>query len=129
MDASKADKTKDIEQEQEEEVKHFRITLTHKGHGALEATINSIAENAARLTENGAKIKYRGPARLPTKCLSITTRKSPCGNGTNTFDRFDLYIHKRVLHIECSQRNFQSILSQIKTEPGMIIEANDVDSE
>jgi hypothetical protein len=27
------------------------------------------------------KLKPRGPARMPTKVLKITTRKSPCGEG------------------------------------------------
>ena len=34
--------------------------------------------------------------RLPTKKLRITTRKSPCGEGTNTWDRFEMRIHKCV---------------------------------
>lgn len=41
----------------------------------------------------GAKdkqLKVKGPVRLPTKTLRITTRKSPCGEGTNTWDRFEM---------------------------------------
>ena len=41
----------------------------------------------------GAKdkgLKVKGPVRMPTKVLNITTRKSPCGEGTNTWDRFEL---------------------------------------
>jgi hypothetical protein len=30
------------------------------------------------------------PISLPTKTLKITTRKSPCGEGTNTWDRFQV---------------------------------------
>lgn len=36
----------------------------------------------------------KGPIGLPIKTLKITTRKSPCGNGTNTFDKFELRIHR-----------------------------------
>lgn len=28
-----------------------------------------------------SNLKVKGPIRLPTKTLSITTRKSPCGEG------------------------------------------------
>jgi ribosomal protein S10 len=35
-------------------------------------------------------LKVKGPVRLPTKVLKITTRKSPCGEGTNTWDRFEM---------------------------------------
>ena len=41
----------------------------------------------------GAKdksLKVKGPVRIPTKVLHITTRKSPCGEGTNTWDRFEM---------------------------------------
>lgn len=41
----------------------------------------------------GAKdknLKVKGPVRMPTKTLRITTRKSPCGEGTNTFDAFEM---------------------------------------
>ena len=41
------------------------------------------------------RLKVSGPVRLPTKKLRITTRKSPCGEGTNTWDRFQMRIHKR----------------------------------
>ncbi len=41
----------------------------------------------------GAKdkqLKVKGPVRMPTKVLHITTRKSPCGEGTKTWDRFEM---------------------------------------
>ena len=37
--------------------------------------------------------------RLPTKVLHITTRKTPCGEGSKTWDRFELRLHKRVLDL------------------------------
>ena len=36
----------------------------------------------------GMQVKVAGPVRMPTKVLRLTTRKSPCGEGTNTFDRW-----------------------------------------
>lgn len=51
---------------------------------------------------SGAKdkhLKVKGPVRLPTKVLHITTRKSPAGEGTNTWDRFEMRIHKRLLDL------------------------------
>ena len=37
--------------------------------------------------------------RLPTKVLKVTTRKTPCGEGSKTWDCFEMRIHKRL--IEC----------------------------
>ena len=46
------------------------------------------------LAEN---LNVKGPVRLPTKFLRITTRKAPNGEGTNTWDRFEMRVHKRLL--------------------------------
>ncbi|KAM1760864.1 hypothetical protein ACFX12_003699 [Malus domestica] len=49
---------------------------------------------------HGAKdkrLRVKGPMMMPTKVLNITTRKSPCGEGTNTWDRFELRVHQEVL--------------------------------
>ncbi len=44
---------------------------------------------------SSAGIPISGPIPLPTKKLKVTTRKSPCGDGTATFDRFEMRIHKK----------------------------------
>ena len=46
-------------------------------------------------------VSVKGPVRMPVKTLKITVRKSPCGEGTNTWDRFEMRIHKRVIDIYC----------------------------
>jgi small subunit ribosomal protein S20e len=41
----------------------------------------------------GAKdkdLKVKGPVRMPTKTLRITTRKTPCGEGSKTWDKFQM---------------------------------------
>ena len=45
------------------------------------------------------QVKVSGPVRMPTKILRITTRKSPCGEGTNTWDHLEMRIHKRVIDL------------------------------
>lgn len=35
----------------------------------------------------------QGPVRMPTKVLRITTRKTPCGEGSKTWDRFQVRIN------------------------------------
>ena len=40
----------------------------------------------------GAKdksLKMKGPVRIPTKVLQITTRKAPCGEGIDSKSRFN----------------------------------------
>ena len=72
----------------------------------------------------GAKekdLKVKGPVRLPTKRLNITTRKSPCGEGTNTWDRFEMRIHKRLIDLVSPAEVVKQITS-ISIEPGVEVE-------
>ena len=45
------------------------------------------------------QLKVKGPVRIPTKVLRITTRKTPNGEGSKTWDRYELRIHKRVIDL------------------------------
>lgn len=71
-------------------------------------------------------IKVKGPVRMPTKTLKITTRKSPCGEGTNTWDRFEMRIHKRLLDLYASANEVKKITS-IQMEPGVEAEVTIMD--
>lgn len=67
---------------------------------------------------NDKNLKVKGPVRLPTKTLRITTRKSPCGEGTNTWDRFEMRIHKRLIDLYAPADLVKQITS-ISIEPGV----------
>ena len=60
----------------------------------------------------------KGPVRIPTKKLVITTRRSPCGNGTNTWDRYEMRIHKRVIDIYCPSSAIKEI-TEFRLDPGV----------
>lgn len=55
-------------------------------------------------------ITISGPIPLPTKKLKITTRKSPCGDGTATFDNFEMRIHSRVIDIPADDRVLHAVM-------------------
>ena len=55
-------------------------------------------------------IVVSGPVPLPTKKLKVTTRKSPCGNGTATFDRFEMRIHKRLIDLPANEKVLHHIM-------------------
>lgn len=75
-----------------DEIHRIRITLTSTDVKSLEKVCTDL-KSAATAKE----LKVAGPVRLPTKILRITTRKSPCGEGTNTYDRYEMRVHKRLL--------------------------------
>ena len=57
-----------------------------------------------------AGVIISGPAPLPTKRLRITTRKSPCGDGTATFDNYEMRIHKRIIELPSNESVLHSIM-------------------
>lgn len=69
----------------------------------------------------------KGPVRLPTKTLRLTVRKSPCGEGTNTYDRFEMRIHKRLIDLHSPSEIVKQITS-ISIEPGVEVEVTINDS-
>lgn len=81
-------------------------------------TIKSIAKKSG--------IIISGPVPLPTKKLKITTRKSPCGDGTATFDRFEMRIHRRLIDLPANERVLHSIMRlQIPKSVNIKIEVKD----
>jgi len=65
-------------------------------------TIKDIASQAG--------INIAGPIPLPTRKLKVTTRKSPCGDGKASFDRFEMRIHKRVIDLPANDKVLHSIM-------------------
>ncbi len=82
-----------------------RIKLSSINIEQLNNICNSIREIAAK-----TGVVVRGPIPLPTKKLKVTTRKSPCGDGTATFDRYEMRIHKRVLDIPSNEKVLHAIM-------------------
>merc|ERR1711907_887268 len=92
------DDKKDKVEADYEEVMRIRVQLKGRHVNHLEEACN---EMITRAKNKGGGYETRGPVRIPTKILRITTRKSPCGEGTNTWDRYEMKIHKRVIDIMC----------------------------
>jgi len=70
-------------------------------------------------TKTGVPI--RGPIPLPTKRLKITTRKSPCGNGKSTWDRYEMRIHKRLIDLGVDERSLRLVM-RVPIPEGLNIE-------
>ena len=75
-----------------------RIKLNSTDIGMLNAICTTIKDVAQR-----SGINISGPVPLPTQRLKITTRKSPCGDGTATFDNFEMRIHKRLIDLPANE--------------------------
>lgn len=102
-------------------VHRIRITLTARDCKAVEKVCADLVRGAK---DKGLKVK--GPVRMPTKTLRITTRKSPCGEGTNTWDRFEMRVYKRLIDLHSLAEVVKQITS-ISIEPGVDVEVTIAD--
>ena len=66
-------------------------------------------------------VDMSGPIPLPTKRLKITTRKSPCGDGKATWDRFEMRIHKRLIDLAMDERALRLVM-RVAIPEGLNIE-------
>ena len=98
-----------------------RIKLSSIDIDALNPVIASIKEIADR-----AGVAMRGPIPIPTRKLKVVTRKSPCGNGTATFDRFEMRVHKRLIDLPANEKILHHIMKmQIPKNVNIKIEMKD----
>jgi small subunit ribosomal protein S10 len=86
-------------------VRKARIRLTSTDYNKLEEVCEELKSIADK---TGAKIN--GPVPLPTKRLKVPVLKSPCGEGTATWDRWEMRIHKRLIDIDSEERVMRRIM-------------------
>ncbi|HIH20677.1 TPA: 30S ribosomal protein S10 [Candidatus Micrarchaeota archaeon] len=95
-----------------------RIKLESQSCGELDSIcvqIKGIAEKAG--------VNMRGPIPLPTKKLTISTRKTPCGDGSDTYERWELRVHKRLIEIPADDRVLREVM-RLRIPPSVNIEMN-----
>jgi len=82
-----------------------RIKLSSTQHEELDGVCNQIKAIAEK-----TGVDMAGPIPLPTKSLKVTTRKSTDGEGSSSFDRWTMRVHKRVIDIEADERTMKHIM-------------------
>lgn len=99
-----------------------RIKLVSTDIGKINQTCEYIKDIVSK-----TGVDMRGPIPLPTKRLKVTTRKGPCGDGTATWDRFEMRIHKRLIDLGIDERALKLIL-RIPVPKGLNIEIEIMES-
>jgi len=82
--------------------------------------LNMICDEIKKIADKTG-VKIRGPIPLPTKRLIVPTRKTPCGEGTHTWDKWEMRIHKRLVDVDPNER-FLKRLMRIKAPDDVFIE-------
>ena len=86
-------------------VQKIRIRLSSNNLQDLESVLSKIKEIVSK-----TGIKMFGPVPLPTRRLTIPTRKSPCGEGTQTWEKYQMRIHKRIIDVMADDRSMMLIM-------------------
>jgi len=86
-------------------VQTARIKLTSTDRSKLDEVCGEIKDIAEK-----TGVKVAGPMPLPTKRLSVPTRKSPCGEGTHTYDRWTMRVHKRLIDVNADERLMRRLM-------------------
>ncbi|ORY73870.1 40S ribosomal protein S10 [Leucosporidium creatinivorum] len=94
----------------------IRITLTSRNVKNLEKVCSDLVNRS-----KDKDLRVKGPVRLPTKVLKITTRKTPCGEGSKTWDHLEMKIHKRLIDLESPAEVVKQITS-MSIESGVEVE-------
>jgi len=108
--------------QEEVPIHRIRITLTSLNVKSLEKVCSDLIRGA-----KDKSLKVKGPVRMPTKIMRITTRKTPCGEGSKTWDRFQMRILKRIIDLHSPSEIVKQITS-ISIEPGVEVEVTIADS-
>lgn len=72
--------------------------------------INQVLGDIHKIVEKTG-VPVRGPIPLPTKKMKITTRKSPCGDGKASWDRYEMRVHKRLIDLGIDDRALRLIMT------------------
>jgi small subunit ribosomal protein S10 len=86
-------------------VQRAKIKLSSISSGKLDDVCKQVKNIALK---TGTRIS--GPIPLPTKHLMVPTRKSPCGEGTHTWDKWEMRVHKRLIDLDADERTMRQIM-------------------
>jgi small subunit ribosomal protein S10 len=82
-----------------------RISLT----GTTPQSVDGVCKQIKTISERTG-VALGGPIPLPTKRLVVPTRKSPDGEGTETVERWEMRIHKRLIYLDADDRALRQLM-------------------
>ncbi len=93
-----------------------RISLS----GPDAAKVDSVCAQIRGIAQRTA-VKISGPVPLPTRGMIVPCRKSPDGEGSETWDRWEMRIHKRLIDLDADERALRQLM-RIQVPDGVNIE-------
>ena len=84
------------------------IKLTGENH----KDIDHVSAQIKAICDSGG-VELRGPIPLPTRRLVVPCRKAPSGEGNETYDHWEMRIHKRLIEMKISSSKDQTALRSV----------------
>jgi len=95
-----------------------RIVVTSIDYKKLTDFCNEIIDVAKK-----AGVKHSGVIPLKTKKLVVPTRRGPSAGGTETYQKFQLRIHKRIIDVKADDKILRRVIRvDVPTDVQMGIE-------
>jgi len=95
-----------------------RIRLSGENPKDLDNVVAQIKELSKMLS-----MKYHGPVRMPRKKLEISCRRTPCGDGTDTYEHWEKRVSKRLVDVEGDEKYIKQIL-RIKVPTNVFVKVS-----
>ena len=93
------------------------IKLTGENH----RDIDQVAHQIKLICDSGG-VRLRGPIPLPTRRLVVPVRRAPDGEGSETYDHYEMRVHKRLIDIVNPNNKTIDSLQRIELPAGVDIE-------
>ncbi|MCL5009853.1 MAG: 30S ribosomal protein S10 [Candidatus Parvarchaeota archaeon] len=82
-----------------------RIKLTGTDAVKLKEVCDNILDISKKLG-----IATAGPIPTPTKKLKVTTRRAPAGSGRESYETWEMRLHKRIIDIQADPKALHLIM-------------------
>jgi ribosomal protein uS10 len=92
----------------------IRIRLSGERPADLDNVVAQIKELSKVLT---------GPIRMPRRKLEISCRRTPCGDGTDTYEHWEKRVSKRLCDVEGDEKYIKQIL-RIKVPTNVFVKVS-----
>lgn len=83
----------------------IRIKLSSEDAAALENVSKQIGE-----ISKAFGLTFIGPVRLPRQKFVVACRRTPCGDGSDTYERWEKRLYKRLIEVEGNEKYLKQIL-------------------
>ena len=78
-------------------------------HALKHETVDGVCDDIKTISDRTG-VGMIGPIPLPTKKLKVPVRKSPDGEGSETWDRWEARLHKRLIYLEADERALRQLM-------------------